>query len=65
MTFRVSATRFTLVAACALAVVMGASPAAAQPAAGAKTDAAATDDDIAKKAEILRSSRWQIGRAHV
>jgi hypothetical protein len=58
MMSRVCAMHRTLLAVSAIAAILAAAPAAAQPAADAKNDAAATDD-IAKKAEILRSSRWR------
>lgn len=59
MTFRVCATHCTLLLLAMIAVMLTPAFAAAQPAAGVQKDAAASDDDIAKKAEILRSPRWR------
>lgn len=55
--FTTQITHSTLLAAFAMAVITAAAPAVAQPPADAKNTSAT--DDIAKKAEILRSPRWR------
>jgi hypothetical protein len=59
MTFRVCATHRSLLMVAMIAALLAAATAAAQPTAGDKNDTAVADDDIAKKAEILRSPRWR------
>jgi outer membrane murein-binding lipoprotein Lpp len=55
--FATQITHSTLLAVFAMAVITAAGPAVAQPPADAKNTSAT--DDIAKKAEILRSPRWR------